>query len=273
MQEEHQLLSDKVFPELQRVCAERGTFFNPVDIQWSKGDTLVQKGHLLTAAFRYIERCAPFFIGLLGERYGYYCRSDPTMMMQSNSGDDGGIGLESDDTAAAAAGVGGADWLARNLLTAAACGHDWLLDENTRCKSVTELQVLYAAFKSCPRRHLLYDDAESQCHFYYRQPEYKDAYMTHLPPAARAQKLRQLEPEDDYCNEQCRRLKGDVIKRGHSVRYYTTLTELADYVLRDWRAVIDEFCPPIYQALNISNKKGMSGFCVYLGEVAAAIFV
>ena len=195
----------------------------------------MQKGQLLTSAFRFIERCAPFFIGLIGERYG--CHRDPTEVC-----------LEIDDI--------GDDWIDKNLLVAAKSGHDWLLDEHTQCKSFTELQFLYAAFKDCPRRHQLYDDVDLQCFFYYRQPEFKDTYLTHLSADERAPRLRQLEAEDEYCDEQCRRLKGDIIKRGHSVRYYHTLQELGEFVMRDWRMVIDEFCPPIYEALNISNKKG-----------------
>ena len=190
---------------------------------------------MLTSALNFIERCAPFFLGLIGERYGDHRNPDDSLLSMKDEG---------------------SDWIDRNILLAAKSGYDWLLGKNVQYKSLTELQILYAGFKNSERRHLCHEDAENQCFFYYRQPEHKDFLYNDYPPEERAELLKVFEPEDEFCNFNCRRLKGDVIKKGHTVRYFQKAEDLCNWVLADWKAVIDEFCPPIYEALNITNEKG-----------------
>lgn len=237
IQLEYELLTTKIFPELHRICVERGTYFRPVDLQWEPSDKLAQRGNLLTSAFRYIERCAPFFMALVGDRYGEHRDPDNDAPLRHNDVSD--------------------DWLERNLLSAAACGHDWVLEEHAQYESVTHLQVLHGAFRDCARHHACYEEAESQCFFYYRQPEFTDGLYAHLEASERTRRLQEdYRAESEYADYKCRNMKADIIKRGHGVKYYQSLEELGGFVLNDWRYVIDQFCPPIYQALNITSTKG-----------------
>ena len=70
MQEERDLLAKQVFPELRRRCRERGVEFIGLDLRW--GITLEQeaRGEVLPVCLDEIHRCRPYFVGLLGERYG-----------------------------------------------------------------------------------------------------------------------------------------------------------------------------------------------------------
>lgn len=60
-----------VFPELRRRCRERGVEFVDVDLRWGITDEQKAEGKVLPICLAEIERCRPYFIGLLGERYGW----------------------------------------------------------------------------------------------------------------------------------------------------------------------------------------------------------
>ena len=57
-----------VFPELKRICEDRGIIWGEVDLRWGiPPDREVQTVEI---CLRLIDRCRPYFIGILGERYG-----------------------------------------------------------------------------------------------------------------------------------------------------------------------------------------------------------
>jgi nephrocystin-3 len=70
MHEERDALSKHVFPELRKRCAEMGVDFVGVDLRWGVPDG-TERDQTLRVCFEEIERCKPFFIGLLGSRYGW----------------------------------------------------------------------------------------------------------------------------------------------------------------------------------------------------------
>jgi hypothetical protein len=71
MDEEREELIKRVFPKLRRFCEERGLGWTDVDLRWGVTEAQVERGELLPVCFAEIERCRPFFIALLGERYGW----------------------------------------------------------------------------------------------------------------------------------------------------------------------------------------------------------
>jgi len=60
-----------VFPELRRRCRERAVEFVEVDLRWGITDEQKSEGKVLPICLAEIDRCRPYFIGLLGERYGW----------------------------------------------------------------------------------------------------------------------------------------------------------------------------------------------------------
>lgn len=70
MQAERELLVKKVFPELRRLCSERFVTFTEVDLQWGITEEQAAEGRVLPTCLEEIHDCRPYFIGLLGERYG-----------------------------------------------------------------------------------------------------------------------------------------------------------------------------------------------------------
>src|SRR5262245_52886796 len=71
MQEEREVLIKHVFPQLRKMCEERGVAFTDVDLRWGITEEQAHRGEILPICLGEIERCRPFFIGLLGERYGW----------------------------------------------------------------------------------------------------------------------------------------------------------------------------------------------------------
>jgi tetratricopeptide (TPR) repeat protein len=68
--EERELLAKQVFPALNRRARERGVELVEVDLRWGVTQEQVEDGHALEICLKEIERCKPYFIGLLGDSYG-----------------------------------------------------------------------------------------------------------------------------------------------------------------------------------------------------------
>lgn len=71
MKEERNILVKKVFPKLRLMCEERGVVWGEVDLRWGVTDEQVAEGKVLPICLEEIKHCRPYFIGLLGERYGW----------------------------------------------------------------------------------------------------------------------------------------------------------------------------------------------------------
>jgi len=71
MMRERDLLVKQVFPELRRKCAQRFVTFTEVDLRWGITEEQASEGQVLPLCLAEIERSRPYFIGLLGERYGW----------------------------------------------------------------------------------------------------------------------------------------------------------------------------------------------------------
>ena len=70
-QGERDFLSKKVFPALRRLCRDRGVEFTEIDLRWGLTDEDAEKGRIIGTCLEEIDSCRPFFVGLLGDRYGW----------------------------------------------------------------------------------------------------------------------------------------------------------------------------------------------------------
>ncbi len=88
MQSERDLLHERIFPRLKRVMAEYGEDIQELDLRWgvdTANMTEEESGHaVLRVCIDAIDRCKPFFIVLLGERYGWI----PGQEIVTSVGDD-----------------------------------------------------------------------------------------------------------------------------------------------------------------------------------------
>ena len=70
MQAERDQLAKFVFPELRDLCESRKVTFVDVDLRWGITEQEAHQGLVLPRCLEEIERCRPYFLGLLGQRYG-----------------------------------------------------------------------------------------------------------------------------------------------------------------------------------------------------------
>lgn len=70
MQSERDYLVREIFPELRERCAKRRLHLVDIDLRWGVTEEEAERGRVLEICLDEIERCRPFFIGMLGERYG-----------------------------------------------------------------------------------------------------------------------------------------------------------------------------------------------------------
>ncbi|MDP2767729.1 MAG: DUF4062 domain-containing protein [Candidatus Methanoperedens sp.] len=71
MQDERDILIKKIFPQLRKLCEERAVTWTEVDLRWGITTEEAAEGKVLPLCLAEIHRCRPYFIGLLGERYGW----------------------------------------------------------------------------------------------------------------------------------------------------------------------------------------------------------
>lgn len=69
--EERSLLVKQVFPALRRKAKDRGVEVVEVDLRWGITEEQSKQGQTIGICLDEIERCRPYFIGLLGDRYGW----------------------------------------------------------------------------------------------------------------------------------------------------------------------------------------------------------
>jgi hypothetical protein len=81
MQEEREELIKHIFPQLRKLCESRGVVWGEVDLRWGITDEATAEGKVLPICLEEIKRCRPYFIGLLGERYGWVPEEIPPDLM------------------------------------------------------------------------------------------------------------------------------------------------------------------------------------------------
>ena len=83
MQAERDELVKRVFPRIRRMCEQRGVRWSEVDLRWGVTDEQKAEGAVLPICLAEIERTRPYFIGLLGQRYGWVPDELPPQLVDS----------------------------------------------------------------------------------------------------------------------------------------------------------------------------------------------
>ena len=109
MHAERDYLVKVVFPKLRRLCESRGVTWGEVDLRWGVPDEAAAEGKVLPICLEEINRCRPYFISLLGERYGWVPDSIPEELLEQEG---------------------------------------WLQEQFQQQKSVTELEILHGVLRN-----------------------------------------------------------------------------------------------------------------------------
>ncbi len=76
LQPEREYLVKKVFPGLRKICRDRGVELTEIDLRWGVTAEEAEQGKVVKVCLEEIDRCRPFFIGILGNRYGWLPSQD-----------------------------------------------------------------------------------------------------------------------------------------------------------------------------------------------------
>ncbi len=71
LQEEREHLVKKVFPEIRVLCRQRGVTFTEIDLRWGLTDEEAALGRIIRTCLEEVDRCHPFFCGIVGSTYGW----------------------------------------------------------------------------------------------------------------------------------------------------------------------------------------------------------
>lgn len=71
LQDERDYLMRHIFPELRKIAAERDVTLTELDLRWGITEEEAQSGKVVEICLREIENSIPFFIGIIGNRYGW----------------------------------------------------------------------------------------------------------------------------------------------------------------------------------------------------------
>lgn len=85
MKEEREELVKRVFPQLRRLCEIRGVTLREVDLRWGITDEQGADGQVLPICLSEIDSCRPYFIGILGEHYGWIPREVSDELIEKES--------------------------------------------------------------------------------------------------------------------------------------------------------------------------------------------
>lgn len=79
MKEERDELIKNTFLKLRKICEDRGVTWSEVDLRWGVTNEQSADGQVLPICLKEITNCNPFFIGILGERYGWIPEITPDL--------------------------------------------------------------------------------------------------------------------------------------------------------------------------------------------------
>lgn len=85
MYAEREVLIKRIFPQLRRLCEQKRVVLSEVDLRWGIPQGEIDEGNLLAICLDEAANCRPFFLCLLGERYGTIIDQYPAEILEKES--------------------------------------------------------------------------------------------------------------------------------------------------------------------------------------------
>ena len=223
-QEELEYLENHTFKNIQKFYDEYNVNFEPCNISWSEHDTIAKNGFLLRLLLHNIENSSPFFICLLGEKYGPYVEEDKgakSAFYKSKKQSKKSTELFIPHTRKM-------NWIEKNLVIAQKTGYSSIVTPLTQNNSLLDLQIQTAVLNETNHEFF---------RFYYRQPEYIENKLKDLSPEERNEQIIEWGPENEYCEFKIKDLKTRLSRKGMSIKYYQSIEELDSLIYDDYQAI------------------------------------
>ena len=207
LEEEFKHLHSHVFPVLNSMCVERGSYFLPFDFRRTAVDNRSTADLILKHALDHVTLSLPFFICIIGSQYGMHRTPNSPPLLPSS-------------ISSIAAVVPAMPMMDQNLLNAC-LSYPWVLEDDFHTCSMLELEIILACFM--PETHF-----PKHCFFYIQESFHTIQTTTETI----------LESESEYAQERLHDLKARIINKGLSVKFFSSKEELSEQVLRDWSNVV-----------------------------------
>ncbi|XP_064632184.1 uncharacterized protein LOC135490720 isoform X2 [Lineus longissimus] len=83
--DEREILIKKTFREINALCADRGVFFTYVDLRWGITSEQTDDGKTIAICLQEIDKCRPYFICMMGDRFGWCQKQgEPDQMLDKS---------------------------------------------------------------------------------------------------------------------------------------------------------------------------------------------
>ncbi|XP_041113150.1 putative tetratricopeptide repeat protein 41 isoform X2 [Polyodon spathula] len=242
--QERDYLSTEIFPQLDMLCRARGTYFKAVDLRWDT-EEIQSSSHFepkipckhhphyqhfssqqLKINLDYISSSFPFFICILGHQYGEFRPENSKLLPVS------------------VASLEGLSKVEKNLYVASKNGYPWVLHEENQNCSLTELEIIQAAFLNDPQASF----------FYFRDCRHIEDKILDTLDEEKQKILSTFSSRMDYEELKVRELKTRIINKGLKVSFFRNLREFGELVLKDWTGVIEQCYPLDSIPTNIGHE-------------------
>lgn len=223
-EEEREALIKKVFRELNRLCLDRGVFFTYVDLRWGITEEQTKNGKTIEICLREVDKCRPYFICLLGDRYGW---------SQTEKKKDELLNKSYDYAV-----------LSQPELK-------WVDEYRYDC-SVTKLEVLHGALRP-------HDKTKKNCVFFYlRNPRVKREDLPEPPVEEEPTEDKEEEDEEEkkpkgetqWHFDQQQKVRNTILESGYTCRNFDGATDGSAVIKEDLVQCINEEFPP---GMNLTN--------------------
>ena len=205
-EDERLFLKENTFVHLKNEFEKLSINFEPIDINWKETHEYFKSGNMLRLLLHNIQQASPFFICLIGQKYGPHIEKR-----------DGHVSLEIYNKMDS--------YIQRNMLNATQTGYSHLITPLSFNNSFLEFQINAA---------LLNENNYPYYRFYYRQIEYLEEKYLHLSNEEKRRAIALYEAENDYCSTKVKELKLRIAKKGIVVKYYKTLEQLGQFIYDDY---------------------------------------
>lgn len=215
--DERAYLKEKTFPRIKEYYEKLNISFDPIQIEWKEDDDIVKSGSLLRLLIHNIIKSSPFFICLMGKKYGTYLERKE-------------LKTPSISSARSSEREHDMNWIEKNLIVASQTGFDQIVNSKTFNNSFTDIQINTAIND---------ENSFSFIRFYFRQIEFLDEKYSHLSIEDRKLAIASYEAENDYCEFKVKDLKLKIAKKGLIVKYYKSLEELDELIYNDYIDILN----------------------------------
>eukprot|EP00750_Incisomonas_marina_P024529 INCI5124.2.p1 GENE.INCI5124.2~~INCI5124.2.p1 ORF type:complete len:1327 (-),score=287.09 INCI5124.2:1886-5278(-) len=200
---ERDFMMSKTLPILREMCFRKGLTITFVDLRWGVTSEESGRGDVIKLCLDEVDACRPFFICMLGERYGWHLTGE------------------------------GDESLLETTFDIGAKHYPWVAEQRNR--SVTEIEILGGALNPD-----IQDTKSGAILFYYREHE---EFLKNTADKISPEDYPNYMPESPLAQERQTALKEEIKKVGYKPKKYSSIEYLSQLIIQDMKNAINVMFP------------------------------